>query len=322
MKAVFRKKYGSTEVIQFDDYEIPAITDDQVLIKVKAASINPADIHILTGSPFPARLMEKSFLTPKRPVLGRDVAGVIESVGSNVSEFAVGDEIYGEISGSFAEFAVASPKVIAKRPKVMSFAEAAGVPLAAATALQSLRDYGNIQPKQKVLIVGASGGVGTYAVQIAKALGAHVTGVCSSDNMGLVKTLGTDQVIDYKRDSYIDSGNYDLILDNIGSHSLKDIRKAMNDSGIYISVGGPKQMRKMIPRMLAMEIGSRIRRSKKMTQAMAKAKSEDLQTLAEMIDAGKIKTVIDKTYSLEKAVKAFEDQIDGHAQGKKIIEIL
>src|SRR5215203_7206184 len=241
MKAIVYTEYGSPDVLQFQDVEKPAPTDNEVLVKVHAASANPADWHLMRAEPFLARLAN-GLLKPKNTKLGADLAGRVEAIGGNVTQFQVGDDVFGELSlnelGTFAEYVCAPEELLALKPARMTFEQAAAVPLAAFTALQGLRDKGQMQPGQRVLINGASGGVGTFAVQIAKSFGTEVTGVCSTRNLDMVRSIGADQVIDYTQEDFTQSGQrYDLIVDIPGNHSLSDCRRALTPKGTYVLIG-------------------------------------------------------------------------------------
>src|SRR5436305_3646774 len=241
MKAIVYHTYGSPDVLKLEEVEKPTPKDNEVLVKVHAASVNAGDwAHLLRGKPFLMRLMGFGLLKPKHQILGTDIAGRVEAVGRNVKQFQPGDEVFGSIRGGFAEYVCAREDSLVLKPANISFEQAASVPIAAVTALQGLRDKGRIQPGQKVLINGAAGGVGTFAVQIAKSFGAEVTGVCSTRNVDRVRSIGADQVIDYTQEDFTKTGQrYDIILDAVGNHSLLACRRALNPKGIYVAVGGP-----------------------------------------------------------------------------------
>ena len=319
MKATVHTKYGSPDVLQFKDVEKPAPKDDEVLVRVCAASVNAYDWHMLRAKPFLVRLMGGGFLKPKHTILGADIAGRIESVGADVKTLRPGDEVFGTARGGFAEYVCARERSIALKPINLSFEEAAAVPMAAVTALQALRDKGRIQPGRKVLINGASGGVGTFAVQIAKALGADVTAVCSPRNVDKARAIGADRVIDYTREDFTRSGlRYDLILAANGYHSIFAYKRALSPKGAYVMAGGsPAQMAQ------AMLLGPLISKtgSKKMGIMGAKMIQKDLGYLKELIEAGKIVPVIERRYPLSQAADAVRYVEDGHAQGKIVIAI-
>ncbi len=294
MKAIVYTKYGSPDVLQLKDVEKPAPTDTEVLIKIHAASVNAYDWHFLTADIFLIRLMGGGLLKPKYTRLGADIAGRIEAVGRNVKQFQPGDEVFGMIRGGFAEYACAPESALALKPSNLSFEEAAAVPMAAVTALQGLRDAGQVQAGQKVLINGASGGVGTFAVQIAKSYGAEVTAVCSTRNMDQARSLGADHVIDYTQEDFTQNGQqYDLILAVNGYHPLAAYKRALAPNGRYIMAGGSTAQI-----FQAMLLGSLMSRSgdKKMGGVAAKRDQKDLAFLKELLEAGKVAPVIDRRY--------------------------
>ena len=321
MKAIVRTKYGPPDVLKLEEVPKPTPGDDQVLIRVHGASVNAADWHLLTADIFLVRLMGRGLLTPKDKTLGADVAGRVEAVGRNVKQFKPGDEVFGDIfqsgGGSFAEYACAREDALALKPASLTFEEAAAVPLAAVTALQGLRDKGKIRPGQKVLINGASGGVGTFAVQIAKSLGAEVTAVCSTRNLDMVRSIGADQVIDYTKEDFTTSGQrYDLILAANGYHPILDYRRALSPKGIYVMSGGSwAQM------FQAMLLGPWVSMtgSKKMGALSAKANPKDLAFVKELLEAGKVKPVVDRRYPLSEVPEALRYLGEGHARGKVVI---
>jgi len=320
MQAVVNTEYGSPDVLQFIDLEKPIPKDDEVLIQVGAVSINAYDWHLLTADIFLVRLMGGGFLKPKITVLGADVAGWVESVGANVKQFQPGDEVFGDIgSGGFAEFACVTEKALALKPVNLSFEEAAAVPMAALTALQGLRDNGQIQPGQNVLIQGASGGVGTFAVQIAKNFGAEVTAVCSTRNLDQARSLGAEHLIDYTQEDFTKSRQlYDLILAANGYHSIFDYRGALKPNGIYVVAGGTlaQLMQGMLlGRMLSKTGGQRL------GVLSAKVSQTDLNFVKELIEAGKVKPVIDRRYMLKEAPEALRYLGEGHARGKVVITV-
>lgn len=323
MKAIVYTKYGSPDVLQLKDVAKPALTENEVLVKVHAASVNAADWHLLTADIFLVRLMGMGLFKPKKTILGADIAGRVEAVGRNVKQFQPGDEVFGDISmhgnGSFAEYATAPESALALKPANLSFEEAAAVPLAATTALQGLRDQGQIQPGQKVLINGASGGVGMFAVQIAKSFGAEVTAVCSTRNLDQARSLGADQVIDYNKEDFTKNGQkYDLILAANGYHSLAAYKRALTSKGIYVMAGGfPAQL------FQAMLLGPWMSESggKKLGGVSAKANQKDLVLLKGLLEAGKVVPVIDKRYSLSEVPAALRYLGAGHARGKIVITV-
>ncbi|HEY3368220.1 MAG TPA: NAD(P)-dependent alcohol dehydrogenase [Symbiobacteriaceae bacterium] len=322
MKAIVNQKYGSPDVLELKEVEKPAPNDDEVLIKVHAASLNAADWHLLRADPFPVRL-ESGLLEPKRKVLGADVAGRVEAVGRNVKQFQPGDEVFGDISGcgfgGFAEYVCASENALVLKPANLSFEEAAAVPMAAVTALQALRDKGQIQSGQKVLINGASGGVGTFAVQIAKSFGAEVTGVCSTGKMEIVRSIGADQVIDYTKEDFTQTGQrYDLILAANGYRSISHYKRALSPKGIYVMTGGSTAQ--MFQAMLLGPVMSMIG-SNKMGSMLARPSQTDLAFIRELVEAGKVVPVIDRHYMLSKVPDALRYLEEGHARGKIVITL-
>lgn len=324
MKAIVYREYGPPDVLRLEQAEKLLPGDDQVLIRVRAAAANPLDWHYVRGTPYLLRL-DNGFRRPKSPRLGVDVAGEVVAVGRNVTEFKPGDEVFGVAGGAFAEFARASRKRIAPKPAHLTFEQAAGVPVAAITALQGLRDAGKLEPGQKVLINGASGGVGTFAVQIAKALGAEVTGVCSTRNVELVRSLGADHVIDYTKESFTEGPRkYDLILDNVGNHSLSTFRRVLNPEGTYVLIGGggPNDGRWIGPfgRVIAMFLLDPFV-SQELGMMIAEVTKDDLLLLKGLMEAGKVTPVVDRTYSLSEVPEAIRYLETGRARGKVIITL-
>ncbi|NTU75408.1 MAG: NAD(P)-dependent alcohol dehydrogenase [Anaerolineaceae bacterium] len=318
MKAIVYTEYGSPDVMQLLDVEKPTPNDDEVLIKICAASVNAYDWHFLTADIFLIRFMGGGLLKPKNPRLGADVAGRVEAVGRNVTQFAPGDEVFGDIGhGSFSEYACAPESKLALKPANLSFEEAAAVPMAALTALQGLRDEGKIQAGQKVLVNGASGGVGTFAVQIAKMYGAEVTAVCSTRNLEQARSIGADHVIDYTKEDFTKNGQqYDLVFAANGYHPLADYQRALTPQGIYIMAGGT--MAQIFQAMLLAPWMSKSG-GKKLGGVSAKIDQKDLVFIKELIEAGKVKPVIDKRYPLSEAAEALRYLGAGHARGKVVI---
>jgi NADPH:quinone reductase-like Zn-dependent oxidoreductase len=319
MKAIVYTKYGPPDVLQLKEIEKPTPTDDEVLIRVHAASVNAFDWHAMRGKPFVVRLMGFGLLKPKNKILGADIAGRVEAVGRSVRQFQPDDEVFGIVSGGFAEYVCAREKYLALKPANLSFEEAAAVPMAAITALQGLRDEGQIQFGQKVLINGASGGVGTFAVQIAKSFGAVVTGVCSTRNLDMVRSIGADHVIDYTKEDFTkNQQRYDLILAANGYHSILDYKRALNPKGTYVVTGGS-----MAQLFQAMLLGPWISMtgSKKMRGLTAKINQKDLVLLKELLEAGKVKPVIDRRYPLSQVAEAVRYLEGAHAQGKVVITV-
>jgi NADPH:quinone reductase-like Zn-dependent oxidoreductase len=319
MKAIVYHKYGSPDVLQCEEVERPTAGDDQVLIKVRAASVNPLDWHFMRGTPYLIRIMT-GLRKPKITRLGVDLAGQVEAVGRNVTQFKPGDEVFGACEGAFAEYACASESALVMKPDNVTFEQAASLNVAAVTALQALRDKGQIQPGHKVLINGAAGGVGTFAVQIAKSFGADVTGVCSTRNVEMVRSIGADQVIDYTQEDFTKSGQrYDLILDTVGNRSLSACRRAMSLRGIYVIVGGPdgRWLGPLAPFLKALLLSPFV--SQSLVMFMAKRSKEDLTVMHELMKSGKVTPVIDRSYTLSEVPEAIRYLEEGHARGKVVI---
>jgi NADPH:quinone reductase-like Zn-dependent oxidoreductase len=317
MKAFVYTEYGSPDVLQLKEVEKPAPKDNEVLVKVYAASVNAADWHLMRAEPFLARL-ENGLLKPKNTKLGADVAGRVETVGRNVTQFQAGDDVFGELPlnvlGSFAEYVCAQEDALALKPERLTFEQAAAVPLAAFTALQGLRDKGQIRQGQKVLINGAAGGVGTFAVQIAKSFGTEVTGVCSTGNLDMVRSIGADHVIDYTREDFTRTGQrYDLIFDAVGNRSVSDIQRALSPNGIC-AVAGFTSLSLLFQVMLlgGKKIG---------LMETAKGNKKDLLILKELLEAGKVVPVIDRTYPLREVPEAIRYLETKHARGKVVIKV-
>jgi NADPH:quinone reductase-like Zn-dependent oxidoreductase len=322
MKAIVQQKYGSPDVLELKEIEKPAPNDDEVLIQVHAAALNAADLHWLRADPFVAR-MQFGLLEPKHKIRGADVAGRVEAVGRNVKQFQPGDEVFGDISGcgcgAFAEYVCANENALVLKPANRSFAEAAAIPMAAVTALQALRDQGQIQSGQKVLIHGASGGVGTFAVQIAKSFGAEVTGVCSTGKMEIVRSIGADHVIDYTKEDFTQTGQrYDLILAANGYRPISHYKRALTPKGIYAMSGGTTAQ--MFQAMLLGPVMSMIG-SNKMGNMLARPNHKDLAFIKELVEAGKLVPVIDRHYTLSQVPDAFRYLEEGHARGKIVITL-
>ncbi len=320
MKAIVCEKYGSPDILKLKEVEKPACADDEVLVKVQAASVNALDWHSLTADIFLVRLMGMGLFKPKNSVLGADIAGKVEAVGKNVSQFQPGDAVFGDIGhGGFAESAVAPARFLALKPANLSFEAAAAAPVAGLTALQGLRDSGKIQAGQKVLINGASGGVGTFAVQIAKAYGAEVTAVCSTRNMEQARKLGADRVVDYTQEDFTQTERrYDLIFAANGYHPLSAYKRVLTPNGRYVMAGGkPAQIFQsmLIGRFLSEKDG------RKLGSVSAHINLKDLLTLKEMLEAGKIVPAIDKSYSLSEVPEALRYLGAGHARGKLVITV-
>ncbi|HVE76153.1 MAG TPA: NAD(P)-dependent alcohol dehydrogenase [Actinomycetota bacterium] len=322
MKALVHDRFGSTDVLEIRDIEPPVPTANTVLVRVVASSVNPADWYSMTGRPYIARPMV-GLRKPKDIRLGTDFAGTVESTGPGVTEFNPGDEVYGMRTGALAEFITISETRLALKPANLSFEEAAAIPVAAVTALQALRDHGKVQHGQHVLINGASGGVGTFTVQIAKALGAEVTGVCSSRNVDLVRSLGADHVVDYTKQDFTSGGGpYDLMIDNTGSKPFSKFRKVLSAGATIVLVGGPKKSRLLGPLThIVRTRAAAARKSQDVVFFIAKVDKNDLNQLSELMEEGTVKAVIDRTYTLNDAREAFEYLGEGHAKGKVIVRI-
>jgi NADPH:quinone reductase-like Zn-dependent oxidoreductase len=323
MKAIVYRCYGSPVVVKLEDIAKPTPPDDRVLIKVHAASVNPLDWHYMRGKPYVMRAMA-GLGAPDDIRLGVDFAGTVEAVGKNVKRFNPGDEVFGGGDGAFAEYvSVRENGALALKPANLTFEQAAAVPVAAVTALQALRDKGKIQPGQKVLINGASGGVGTFAVQIAKAFGADVTGVCSTRNLTMVRSIGADHVIDYTREDFTQGPlRYDLIVDNVGTHSLSEYRRVLNPQGALVMVGGPNDGRWLGPLssfIKAMLVAPFV--SQKLIFILAELKQADLGMLRDLMQSGKLTPVIDRRYKLSETAEAIRYLEEGHARGKVVITL-
>ncbi len=327
MKAIVRERYGSLDVLQLKELEKPAPNDVRgVLVKIYASSVNPADRYEVRGPPFALRLVLPLFRLgmgvrrPRDPGVGSDIAGRVEAVSDNVTQFKAGDEVFGVCNAGYAEYATARENRIALKPTNRSFEESAAVPIAGFTALQALRDKGHIQPGQKVLVNGAGGGVGTFAVQIAKSFGTEVTAVTNTQNLDMVRSIGADHVIDYTKEDFTKSGlRYDLICDIASNHSISDYKRIMNPNGTCVIVGWRD---KIIRRLLYFAIRGRLSRGdKKFVFFIAKSNQEDLVSLRELVEAGKILPMIDRRYRLSETAQAIRYLEEGHARGKVIITI-
>ena len=325
MKAIVYCEYGSPNVLKLENIEKPVAKDDEVLIRVRAASVNPLDWHYIRGTPYLMRL-QVGLRKPESIRLGVDYAGSVEAVGKNVTQFKSGDEVFGGRTGAFAEYVAArESRAITLKPANLTFEQAASVPIAGITALQGLRDKGKIQPGQKVLINGASGGVGTFAVQIAKALGAEVTGVCSTRNVELVRSLGADHVIDYTREDFTKSAiRYDLILDAVGNRALLEQRRVLSANGIYVLIGGGGLNEQglvgpLVNPLKAVMLSPFV--SQKFLPMLAELNKKDLAILGDLMQAGKVKPVIDRTYKFRELPAAVRYLEQGHARGKVVVTV-
>ncbi|MDX6413533.1 MAG: hypothetical protein QOH23_943 [Gaiellaceae bacterium] len=322
MRAMVYENYGLPEVLELREIDPPPLTNDGVLVRVRAASVNPFDWHMLTGTPYLARL-QAGLRKPKSQVLGVDFAGTVEAVGKDVTAFQPGDDVYGGRGGAFGEY-VCVRKSVAHKPANLSFEDAAAVPMAATTALQALRNKGRVQAGQRVLVNGASGGVGTFAVQLAKSFGAEVTGVCSTRNVETVRSLGADHVIDYTKEDFTQSGgSFDVLVDIAGNHSWSECKRVLGENATMIVVGGRKTNRWIGPmgdavrRRLASVPGSRTVAA----PFLAQLNKEDLDVLRELLEAGKVKPVIENRYELRDVPEALRYVGAGHAKGKVVISV-
>jgi NADPH:quinone reductase-like Zn-dependent oxidoreductase len=319
MKAIVYHKYGSPDVLGLQELDKPVVKDNQVLVRVQAASANPLDWHRMRGAPFLARLSE-GLLKPKNPGLGADIAGTVEAVGSSVTEFQPGDEVFGVCVGGFAQYVCTGETKLALKPANLSFEAAAAVPVAAFTALQGLRDKGQVRAGQKVLVNGASGGVGTFAVQIAKSFGAEVTGVCSTSNLDMVRSIGADHVVDYTQADFTRNGQrYDLIYDAVGNRSVSDYKRALSPQGMCVIAGFTT-----LPRLFEhIVLGPLMSRAGKKIGLMGTAatRKNDLVVIKELLEAGKVVPVIDRCYPLHETAEAIRYLEKGHARGKVVITV-
>jgi len=323
MKAIRYSCYGPPEVLQYTDVEKPVIGDGDLLVRVRAAGANPLDWHFMRGEPNFMRLLS-GIGKPKDQRLGVDFAGTVEAVGRDVTRFAPGDEVFGGVTGAYGEYVrISQERAVAAKPGNVSFEQAGAVAIAGVTALQGLRDKGQLQAGDKVLINGASGGVGTFAVQIAKAMGAEVTGVCSTRNLEMVRALGADHVVDYTQENFTESGaGYDLILDNVGNHSFSDLRRVMKPDGILVMVGGSGDGGTL--GFLLGALSTRVQAlfaSQKLVGFIARLNQQDLQVLADMMASGQVTPVIDRVYPLTETAQAISYLEEGHARGKVVIAV-
>ncbi|MFC3452421.1 NAD(P)-dependent alcohol dehydrogenase [Amycolatopsis speibonae] len=320
MKAIAQNEYGTTDVLKLTDLPEPEAGPDAVVVRIRAAAVDPGVWHLMEGTPYLVRLMGFGVRRPKACVRGLDFAGVVHAVGDGVTRFQPGDEVFGTCQGSFAEYALTTVDKIAKKPETLGFGEAAAVPISAFTALQALRDRGRVAPRQRVLIIGAGGGVGTFAVQIAKAFGANVDGVCGPGKVDLVRSLGADTVFDYTREEF--GGGYDLILDTAGNRSLTSLRKSLTPQGTLVIVGGEGKGKWIGPvarNLRALLLGPFVKQ--KLRGLFSTENHDDLQTLRALIEAGKLTPVIDRAYPLAEVPEAIRYASEGHARGKVVITV-
>jgi NADPH:quinone reductase-like Zn-dependent oxidoreductase len=323
MKAIVQDIYGSAEVLHLEEIERPSIKRDEVLVEVRAAGLDRGTWHLMVGKPYLIRIMGFGFRAPKQPISGLDLSGTVVAVGSDVSRFSVGDEVFGTGKGSFAEYATAREDDLVKKPSSLEFEQAAVVPVSGTTAIQGLRDVGRIEDGQSVLIIGASGGVGSFAVQIAKSYGAQVTGVCSTSKIDLVCSLGADHVVDYTHEDFADGAHkYDLILDIGGNSSLSRLRRALARTGTLVIVGGEDggNWTGGIGRQLRAFVMSIFLRQR-LTSFISKANGVDLESLIPLLDSGDVTPIVDKTYSLAQAPAAMNEMVEGRVRGKIAVTI-
>ena len=323
MKAIRYHRYGPPEVLELVDVDVPMIGDDEALVRVRAASVNPLDYHFMRGTPYLVR-MASGLRRPRDGVIGVDLAGEVEAVGKNVTAFAPGDAVFGSRDGAFAEYVrIRHDKVVLPKPGNLTMEQAAAVPVAGFSALQALRDKAKVQPGQKVLVNGAGGGVGTFAVQLAKAFGCEVTAVGSTSKVELMRQLGADRVVDYTREDYTRGpARYDAIIDMAGSHTLSENRRALTPKGVYVGVGGPDGGKWVGPLIGALQpavISPFV--SQRLSVFLARARRDDLAVLSRMLEAGQVTPVIDRTYPLAEAGEAIRYLEQGHAQGKVVLTI-
>ncbi len=323
MKAIVQERFGPPDTLRLVDTDTPEVGADDVLVRVHAAALNPYDWHILRGDPLVARLMGVGFTKPKAPVAGVDAAGVVEAVGANVRELQPGDEVLGRCRGSFAEYACAAADMLVPKPASLTFEQAAAVPMAATTALRGIRDVGEVKAGQRVLVIGAGGGIGTFAVQMAAALGAEVTGVCSTGNVELVRSLGAAHVIDYTMEDFTaGTTRYDVILDNVSNLPLAKLRGALTPKGILVLNGGgsPGHVFGPIAGLLKAVVVN-LFVSQRLRPLPAKEKREDLLAVTELIEGGKLTPIVDRTYPLADTAEGLSYVEQGHARGKVVVTV-
>lgn len=324
MNALLQRAYGQPDVLAVAEIERPALTPDGVLVRVLGAAVNKGDWHLLTGTPYLIRVAGYGVRTPTRPIPGMAIAGRVEAVGVNVKSFKPGDEVYGEINrGGFAEYVCVGAEALAHKPASLSFEEAATLPVSATTALQGLRDAGKLQPGQSVLINGAAGGVGTFAVQIAKAMGAVVTGVCSAGNVALVRSIGADHVIDYCTEDFTKGERcYDVIFDLVGNHSRAACRRVLTERGRLLAAAGGAEHAWVGPMVdVLLGLASNLVSRQPFVPVMNKPNKEDLDALAALVEAGKVKPVIDRRYTLGETPEGMRALGEGHTRGKSVVTI-
>jgi NADPH:quinone reductase-like Zn-dependent oxidoreductase len=322
MQAIVQDRYGSGETLELREIERPPIGEHDVLVHVRAASVNPADWAVMSGLPYIARPVY-GLRKPKVRVRGTDVAGVVEAVGSGVTRFKPGDEVFGASTGSYAQYAAASEDELALKPANLTFEQAATVPMAGLVALQAIRDQGNVRAGHRVLVNGASGGIGTFAVQIAKAFGAEVTAVVSTRNLALMRSIGADHVIDYTKQDFTSAGQrYDFILDNVSNHSLSSLRRVLTTNGVLVPNGGNFGNRwfssagRLVRGTILFRFGGQT-----LGNFLVSTNHDDLVVLKDLIEAGKVAPILDRTYPLTRAAEAVDHIGQGHAQGKVVITL-
>ena len=321
MRAIVQDRYGSPDLLELREVKKPAVEDDGVLVSVRAAAVNPLDWHMSRGKPFIGRML-MGLRRPKNPIRGVDLAGIVEAVGGTVTQFRPGDEVFGMHTGAFAEYVCGKERHFVPKPPRLTFEQAAAVPVAAETALQGLRDKGGMRAGQKILINGASGGIGTFAVQLAKAFGTEVTGVCSTRNVELVRSLGADRVVDYTKEDFTRTGQrYDLILDNAGNRLLSDCRRALTPTGTIVLAGQSGRETPSILPFLTAGLVSRFMRGQKLVSFISNHRKEDLVLLKELMEAGKVTPVVDRTYPLREVPEAIRYVGTGHARAKVVITV-
>lgn len=322
MRAVAQRRYGNTDVLDVRAVDTPAPGDGDVLLQVTAASVNPLDWHFMTGTPYVLRLVA-GIRRPRQAIRGADVAGTVVAVGADVDGLAPGDRVVGTARGSFADWALAKPASLALLPNAVSFADAAAMPVAGITALQALRDHAGVEPGHRVLVNGAAGGVGTFAVQLAVAMGAQVTAVCSAHNVEMVRDLGAQRVVDYTTEDWVDGTEYDAIVDNVGNRSLGDCVRSLVADGRYVMVSGPKDNRWLDPfrRLIAGKIRF-MRSGRSFHQFTASETSADLTELLRFVEAGQLRSVIDRTVKLDGVPDAMQYLGTGHARAKIVVEVI
>ena len=321
MRAIVYDRYGGPENLELRDIDRPAPADGEVLVRVRAASVNPVDWHLMRGQPALARVMFGGLLRPKQRRVGRDLAGVVEAVGSAVTTFEPGDEVFGVAPGSFAEYVIATEDQLEQKPATVSFEDAAAVPIAGITAVQALRDLANLQSGQRLLVNGASGGVGSFAVQIARAWGATVTGVTSTHNIERVRDIGADQVVDYTREDFVTAGQrYDVVFDNVGNRSELELERITVPGGVVIQNGAAGNSAQIVLGMAASAIRSR-RRPVQFKSFLARPNRADLTVLRDLMDTGAVRPLIDRSFPLAEIRDAVRHSEAGHARGKIVITV-